>query len=633
MGIEVAASVVLVCAGVAALVVLRSIPAIATAARETLDAQQVLAHASSTWDAQGLDAIQSIVVDLSNAQMTLTRAAERLESQAFLRYVPVARNAHAAAVNAARGAEAWVRGAHRLATIGADVQRVAEQFGSRTFASLTAAEQAELVQIFGSAVLRLRNADAAFAVGDEALARAQCSRRVRALVPQCAALDRALGSAAMAEQRQRLRGMTRTAAAFANAAGDTKPTDILVMFLNNTELRPGGGFFGTYGLARIAGGALRSFTTDDVYALDKEVVGILRRDPPAPFRQRGIVQYWYLRDANWSPDFAESSKTVLDFYAAERGPGQPKVVIGFTPTLAAAFLALTGPVTVEGVRFDAANIADELEYQVEKAYYDRGIPQERRKDIIAPLSRAVVARFAEVPLREAVRIASIVRTAVEERQLMAYSTDPLFQGAFEQVGAAGHVAPLTAGDDALLVVDANLGALKTDSVMERATTYALRPDARGGFIGTVTLTYRNTGTFTWKTTRYQSYTRVYMPPGTVLYGVRGAAQPPDLAEELGRAVFGAYWTIEPGATGTLTFDIGITPAVAAQIRDGRYALHAQKQLGLPRPTQLTVDHQFGISVEKASPAEVPAAWGDGRYTITTDLQLDRQFAVELQRVP
>ncbi|MDO8463446.1 MAG: DUF4012 domain-containing protein [bacterium] len=620
---------ILVVVALGALVVLRSIPALATAAREASIAQDALVRASDLWEVQGIAGAHTAIVELTRARTTLARASERIEAQVFLSYVPIAGSVRVAAMNATRGAEHWVRGGHLLATIAADVDRLGTRFGGRSFRSLSDAEQAQITALVGSAALRLRTANAAFAAGDALLAQARCPRAVRRIVPQCASLDGALGSPTIVAQREQLRGVTQTATALVDSLGGAEPTSILLLFLNNTELRPGGGFLGTYGLAEVAGGSLTRFTTDDVYNLDREVVGEIQIAPPAPFREQGIVQYWYLRDANWSPDFAESSRTVLDFYEREHGPGNPEVVVGFTPTLAAALLMITGPITVEGVRFDAGNIADELEYQVEKAYATRGIPQPRRKDIIAPLSTAVIDRFYDIPLRELTRVLGALRAAVAERQLMAYSTNETFQHAFEQIAVAGRVAPIVHGEDFLMVVDANLGALKTDSVMDRRTTYAITPDAAGGYTGTVTLTYRNTGTFTWKTTRYQTYTRVYFPPGTRLYRVTGAATSADVLEELDRAAFGTFWSIEPGQTASLTFTVGLAPEIVARIRAGEYALHVQKQLGLPSPTTLTVDHEFGIPVETASPAEVPAAWGDGRYTVETDLRVDQRFRVRV----
>jgi len=411
----------------------------------------------------------------------------------------------------------------------------------------------------------------------------------------------------------------------------------LLLYLNNTELRPGGGFLGTYGIIPLRAGALADFRTDDVYQLDRTIEDEPCRPPPEPFRRYGIVACWFLRDANWSPDFAASSRMALEFYRREGGAGDPTVVIGVTPTFASALLRIVGPVIVDGRTYTAENISDELEYQVEKGYYAQGVPRPQRKAIIESLSRMVLNRMLRTPLREWGPVIAAVRTAIAERHLLAYSDNASLQTLFERFDAAGRVAPLAAGDDGLLVVDANLGALKTDPVVERSIRYAIIPDG-AGFLGTIRLRYRNTGTFTWKTTRYRTYTRVYLPAGTELLSVRGAMArdrsdapgPVDHGEEFGRSWFGTFVSVEPGQERSLVFDVRLAPQVAARIRTGSYALRVQKQLG-SRATPLTLDIAFGTPVETADPPEPPAAWGNDRYAVETDLRVDREFAVTLDR--
>lgn len=630
--------IALLALGLAVLIVLRSIPALSRAVREAREAQLLLERVAATWEEERLSGLPSMDADLAQAERLLARAGERIDSEAFLRFLPGVRGTIDAAERATTGAAAIASGARALTAEAVAVGALVARFRDRSYRDLTDAERAAVVMEVGSGVLRIRAASAAFSRGTALLADVRCPWIARRIVPACDlletyALPREL-DAALRSVHAIAAATDRLAASFAS---DT-PTDVLLLFLNNTELRPGGGFLGTYGLLTVAGGRVTAFTTDDVYALDVRAEGLPPIAPPAPFRDLGIVRAWYLRDANWSPDFAVASETVLEFYEREGGPGNPTIVVGFTPTFAAQLLALVGPVTVAGVTFDAANIADELEYQVEQAYAIRGIPQHQRKDIIAPLSRAVIEGFLALPFRTWLDGADRVRSAVAERQLMAYSSDRALEGLIERIGLAGRVRTRAAGEDALLVVDANLGALKTDAVMERAVTYAIAPDATGGYVGRVTLRYRNTGTFTWKTTRYQTYTRVYLPPGTTFLGVRGSrplgrtpAGSVDAYDELDRTAFGFFWVTEPGREETLELTVRIAPDVAARIRSGSYALTVQKQLGLPEPAALTVDHNFGTLVGAAEPPEIPAAAGDAQYVAETDLRVDRTFAVTLER--
>lgn len=624
--------------GLVGVAVARSVPELARAIADIREGRRLLASAAVTWERDQYAGIHALRMDLTAAERTLARASDRLDSEAFLRYVPVVRSVLRAATDATAGASALASGASRLTGIAVDAAAFAARVEDRSYNQLTTEERATAMQMLSDTLLSMRAASDAFTRGERLLIAARCPTAAAAIIPAC----RTLADGPIPPQVQRTLQLVHALASVTDRVTasfiGTAPTDVLLLYLNNMELRPGGGFLGTYGLLRVAHGQLQSFTTDDVYSLDKNVIGAMELDPPTPFRDLGIVRYWYLRDANWSPDFAESSRTVLDFYRREGGSGTPTIVVGLTPTFAAALLTLVGPITVDGVRFDAVNIADELEYQVEKAYYTKGIPQPRRKDIIAPLSRAVMDGFLNLPFRMWRDAFDHARVAVTERHLMAYAEDPVLQGTLDRLGATGRMHPRAIGEDALMVVDANLGALKTDAVMDRAITYAVRPDGSGGYRGTITVTYRNTGTFTWKTTRYQSYTRVYLPPGTQVLRVTGAApyeagrnmSPPlDHYEELGRTVFGTLVRVEPGATQTVVVETQLAPDVVAAMDAGTYRLAVQKQLGTPLPTQLTVDHTFATLVDAATPPEVPAAWGDNRYTVETDLRFNRRFEVSL----
>ncbi len=613
-------------------VVVQSTPHLIVAIRSARAAERRITAAMDRWRSDGYRSAASITEDLQFARSNLTRTQESLDALAFLRAIPGIRSVIAYGEEFAGGGALWLDGAAQLARVVAFNLALMDRYADRAPIDLTSSERAAIVGAFGSSLADARVALSMLDAGDRRLAAAACPSALRAL-RRCAtgAIDRARATAATA--RASALAALHAAERIATLVGAYDPTTVLLLFLNNTELRPGGGFLGTYGLATIHRGELVDFRTDDVYNLDRLVEGSQRVVPPAPFRRHGIVSWWYLRDANWSPDFAASSRSVLDLYRREGGVGNPVLVVGFTPTLASELLRIVGPIEVDGMRFDAENVADELEYQVEVGYHEQGIPRPQRKAIIAPLSRIAIDRLLSRPIREWGPVVDALRTAARERQLLAYSRDGALQEFAERLDIAGRVRPIASGDDAIMVVDANLGALKTDPVVERSIRYAIIPDGDGQR-GTIRLRYRNTGTFTWKTTRYRTYTRVYLPEGTELIRVHGAMErdrsdapgPVDTGTELGRAVIGAFVSIEPGEERSLVLEIRLAPAVAQRIRSGSYALHVQKQLG-SLATPLTVDLEFGTPVKAADPPEPPAAWGNSSYTFETDLREDRTFIV------
>ena len=67
------------------------------------------------------------------------------------------------------------------------------------------------------------------------------------------------------------------------------------------ELRPTGGFIGSYAIMTFDKGRLAEIVVNDVYTADGQLKGHV--DPPEPIRKYLGEGGWFLRDSNWDPDF------------------------------------------------------------------------------------------------------------------------------------------------------------------------------------------------------------------------------------------------------------------------------------------------------------------------------------------
>jgi hypothetical protein len=424
----------------------------------------------------------------------------------------------------------------------------------------------------------------------------------------------------------------------------------LVLFLNNTELRPGGGFIGTYGLMDIKNGDLLSLETEDVYALDDRAAEFIEKKAPYPLQKYNGADKWFFRDGNWSPDFAWSARHLIEQFVfeskslsdeqKEQVATSEKIdgVIGFTTTFASDLLKVTGPIAVGSQTFNSSNIADKLEYQVEFAFKDQGIPVSQRKDILSDLVEKMVDKMFDLPISSWASVLASSENSLKTKQLLLFHSDEAIQKVLAQVGWGGVVDPHT--KDVQFVVDANLASLKSDPAVKRAVTYEIEKNTSGDFIGRTRIVYNHTGSFDWKTTRYRTYTRLLVPKGSKLIRVTGSKEndatknPNNLAsaadefEELGLAAFGAFTSVEPGRTQELVFEYELASSVQKAIKKGVYDLSVFKQAGADNHT-LTVDLDFGKNVTNAVPSEKSQEWGDDRYRLNTILDQDLIFEVRL----
>jgi hypothetical protein len=432
--------------------------------------------------------------------------------------------------------------------------------------------------------------------------------------------------------------------ALPTALGYPVPQRYLFFFQNNTEMRPSGGFLGLVGQATVANAELTDIIAEDTYAYDQHSETVSRPPAPAPLQQYVGVQQWYLRDANWSPDFTVSAPRMEQFFREEAlvrdgvEPAPFDGVIAITPDIVEDVLRMTGPITVDDVTFTADNLVDELEFQVEIAFAEQGIDRDERKVIVHELMKLVIEELQRFTLPQLMDLVAIVKTNMAEGHLLAWSRHAPLQALLLENDWAGQLQDVRG--DYLMVVDANLASLKSDPAVDRQIDYRIRPLGNtGDYEATVDITYTNRGQFDWKTTRYRTFTRVYVPEGSQLLGVEGAMRDdklrdpggnpgePSSGTDAGRQWFGAFISTEPGESRTLTFRYRVARSVQAVMLGGDYRLLVERQPG-SAAHGLTLDLDFGKKLTAATPPEKAENWGNTRYQIQSDLALDRLYQVQ-----
>lgn len=417
--------------------------------------------------------------------------------------------------------------------------------------------------------------------------------------------------------------------------GFDEPKTYLLLFLNNTELRPGGGFIGTYATVEVSKANVRMISFEGIELLDYRTPDAWRPTPPAILSEELGVDRWYMRDANWSPDFAISSKKVLEFYKAQGGRASEDIdaVVGVTGTVLERLLELTGPIVVEGKTFNAKDVIEVLEYEVEFGYRDKGVDKASRKQIIRPFFEQLVSRIKQDVLTQPDAYQQTFLLLSRQRHLMAYGVDSDLQSIFEKQQVDGQVEQ--ASEDYVMWVDANLAALKTDHAIERTVHYSVR-NVLGDWVHDVHVEYDHKGMFDWRTSRYRTYARVYVPKGAKLRGVymvdaSGNKHNVDLVfvdqgSDAGKQWFGTLAVVEPGTSESVGFTYQLPEALESLLHDDDYNLLLQKQLGVVN-MRYNIEIEHDKPVQVAEPAEQRSKWGDLLYSHAGALNQDQTFRV------
>src|SRR3989338_1331622 len=233
-----------------------------------------------------------------------------------------------------------------------------------------------------------------------------------------------------------------------NILGADNPRKYVMIFQNNAEIRPTGGFIGSYARLDFYKGQIQQFYIDDVYNIDGQLkVNVV---PPRPIQK--ITGAWSFHDANWYFDFPSSALQLNLFYEAT-GHATLDGVIALTPSLLEKVLTLTGPIEVpeHQTTFTAANVIDILQFKVERDF-DKEINQP--KTVVADLASHILERLKTMDAATWGKLASIVLKSLAEKDVQFWFRDEAVQEFVNNQGWAGAVSP--APRDYIAVVNTNI---------------------------------------------------------------------------------------------------------------------------------------------------------------------------------
>lgn len=413
------------------------------------------------------------------------------------------------------------------------------------------------------------------------------------------------------------------------ALGYPQAQTYLLLLQNNTELRPTGGFIGTFGSLTVKNGEVVNFDTENVYNLDEPAKAFNTKVPPLPIKKYLKQAQWFLRDVNWDPDFPTTAQEAIRFYHDERGPiARFNGVIAFTPRLIEDLLLVTGPITIKDSIFSADNIVDKLQYEVEVGFKEDGINIYNRKQIIDDLAQVLKTKILNFSGKELESLLPLIKKAFEERQAMIYFTDNKLQSAVADFSWDNRIKE--SSSDYFYVVDANLGSLKTDPAVEHTISYNLRPMIKDrSLVATLNITYTNKGDFNWKTTRYRTYTRIYVPLGSTLITATGNEEPIAITDSHNKTVFGTFISTEPGDSETLSFVYKLPLSLVNKISQSGYELYVQKQAGT-ESHNLKLDIVLPFSITDIKPANILKSKEDNQVIGSWNLQTDRIISLQVK---
>ena len=386
-------------------------------------------------------------------------------------------------------------------------------------------------------------------------------------------------------------------------AGFEQEKNYLLLFQNNMELRPSGGFIGNIGFLKIKNGQVQYFASHDTTIYDG--YGQAQTEPPAPLRKYLGLANWQSRDANWSADFPTAAQKTEELYwlvgGLEDGPAQFDGVIAINAAILPALLDYTGPLTLDkyAITFNKDNVLYDLEYEVEKGYVDRGLEAGDRKLMFKELLAVVMDKLTSKNLFKLTKLKDVLISQLNQKNIQVYFKDESLQQEVSKRGWAGQVYQETSSDY-LMLVEANLDARKSNYYVKRSLDYTVDLDKEKPLVN-LKISYEHQGHYNdWFNHDYLCYLRVYVPQDSWLLGAKGFEDDSSFETDLNKKVFG-HWLVVPTNSGK---SVELTYELPAEFKDKPYQLLVQKQSGVDQiPIKVRIIHNGKVHLKEAAIVE------------------------------
>jgi len=302
----------------------------------------------------------------------------------------------------------------------------------------------------------------------------------------------------------------------------------LVIFQNQHEIRPTGGFMGSFALVDVQKGKIVNIEVPEGGTYDLK--GQLDSYVKAPLPLQLVNGRWEFQDANWFPDFPTTAKKISWFYQHSRG-ATVDGVIAVNATVLERFLRVAGPVTVDeqyDILLNAdtalANLQSEVELGDDKA-------QHKPKKIISVILSQLLEQLPTLSKVKMISLLGEIHESVQQKEIQVFATDTNIQSKLQEFGWTGNILPTQPGQDYLFVVNANIQGQKSDARVKQVIDYVVELKEDGNMYATVTIDREHIGSpgeqFYGNTNI--NYLRVYVPKGSELVGSGGFEFPPEEA--------------------------------------------------------------------------------------------------------
>lgn len=213
--------------------------------------------------------------------------------------------------------------------------------------------------------------------------------------------------------RAKILSLAKIAEVLPGLLGVKVPTKYVVIFQNAKFARPTGGEIVAFAMVDFSGGNILKIKGYSASFADKKLTGLV--DPPLPLQKYFDQKRWFLKDANWDPDFTAAASQIEWFLDKEMDISVDGIV-AIDSEFIERILEEVGEIKLEeGIKVNAKNL-DDLFLEDEDNY-----PNSEKENSLALFSESFLKKlFSTSERRQKLILAKILSAALEDRSVQVF---------------------------------------------------------------------------------------------------------------------------------------------------------------------------------------------------------------------
>ena len=326
--------------------------------------------------------------------------------------------------------------------------------------------------------------------------------------------------------------LTKSVETYINAAdllvqmlGQETPKRYLLLFQNNNEIRPTGGFIGSYALLDIDRGNIKNIEIPGGGPYDLK--GNLKINLESPQPLHIMNPRWEFQDGNWFADLPDSAAKLMYLYEKSGGPTVDGLIF-INASLVEKILEVTGPVDLPDyqLQITAKNFLTAVQKKVEVDYDKEA---NRPKQIIADLAPILINRILNSSPKNFITIFDLMLSALSQKEVQLYFTNPSLENITNDYNWGGQLK--NTDNDYLAIISTNIAGEKTDAKIQQLADLDVKINDDGTITNTLKITRTHLGLEgeAFYGVPNVDYLRIYVPNGSELISAQGFEPiPPEL---------------------------------------------------------------------------------------------------------